>query len=84
MLFFSFHFIEFKLKIYIFVLIYIKGKRSSIFYHDFANVTYLTLDSGYLHEFSGWQEHLIVKFYSEHLTYLKFVNYHVPIYKYLL
>ncbi len=35
------------------------GKRSTIFYHEFANAVYLTLDSGYLHDYYDWQETLV-------------------------
>lgn len=55
--------------------------RRSIFYHDFANIRYLTLDSGYLHPFDGWQITLIKDALSSAPGKLKLVNYHVPIYR---
>ncbi|EAS06851.1 metallophosphoesterase (macronuclear) [Tetrahymena thermophila SB210] len=54
--------------------------RRTVFHHEVANSVYLSLDSGYLHDFSGWQEKYIVSVLQNSTGLYKFANYHVPIY----
>ena len=54
--------------------------RRSFLYFKWAQVTYMILDTGYLHSFDGYQKEFIRHTFQNNQQQIKFVNYHVPIY----
>lgn len=56
------------------------NERRTYFYHIFANVLYMTLDSGYLYDFKGEQLVWMNKTMSKYNDRIKFAMYHVPTY----
>ena len=56
------------------------NERKTYFYHDFGNILYLSLDSGYLFDFKGeqlvWMNQTMTTFNDR----IKFAQYHVPTY----
>ena len=56
--------------------------RRTMFYHTFSDILYISLDSGYLHDFAGYQENWLVSTLNEFKDKkVKQINYHVPIYR---
>lgn len=54
--------------------------RRSFSHFRFGNIDYITLDSGYLHGFDGYQKAYLENALISSKGRVKFVNYHVPIY----
>lgn len=55
-------------------------ERRTYFYHNFSNILYLTLDSGYLYDFKGQQLTWMNATMSKFINNIKFAQYHVPTY----
>lgn len=55
-------------------------ERKSYFYHVFGKIVYISLDSGYLHDFGGNQTVWLDNILSRHDKTLKMANYHTPTY----
>jgi len=55
-------------------------ERMPYFYHVLGNSIHVTLDSGYLHKFSGKQTDWLTEVSKKYTKYAKFAAYHVPIF----
>ena len=56
------------------------NERMPYFYHVLGNSIHVTLDSGYLHKFSGKQTEWLTEVSKKYSKYAKFAAYHVPIF----
>ncbi|KAL4504501.1 hypothetical protein ABPG72_009947 [Tetrahymena utriculariae] len=56
------------------------SERSSLNYHIIRNTIHFSLDSGYFHTFSGYQNDWMKQTLSNYSNFYKFAIYHVPIY----
>lgn len=56
------------------------NRRRTFFYHNFANMHYLSLDSGYVNTFNGFQQQFLIDSLRSAGNRSRFANYHVPMY----